>query len=450
MRPIILRSLAIFFAFGLVAAACGGGDDDTSSETTEAASTDAEAGTTDATEADTTDATEADGAAAPSGDPIVLGAVVALSGASASTGLLARQGAELAVEQINAAGGVLGRPLELAFKDSLGSPEEAVKALRDYNSEGVDFTWGYTTSSSCLATSPIAEELDMLMLSIYCQTNKMNHEEFSENFFRMTTNVEMIIRSLAKAIQQEEPGAVDWVSISPDYEYGHNTVDVFNNEMTNEVPDYDMLDLTWPPFQSPTYSDYITQLTDDPAQGVFSTLFAGDMLNMLKQQKPFGLLDDKILATAGMDIDVLEPMSASGDLPELWDALPYYAEAFDNPENDAFIKAYTDMWGQTPTFYPHSGYVAVLTYVQAIEAAGSTDVDAVHDALEGITVNTPMGPITMRAEDHQAIFENLAVLKVVPNAAGDGYEIEKAVLIPGADVTSPPTPGVQNPFDVAG
>ncbi|MGH1490390.1 MAG: ABC transporter substrate-binding protein [Acidimicrobiales bacterium] len=421
--------MIILFSFGLVAAACGSSDD--------ASSGDSDAGA----DGDTT--------AGLSGDPIVLGTVVALSGASASTGLLARQGAELAVEEINAAGGVLGRPLELAFEDSLGSPEEAVKALRTYDSEGVDLTWGYTTSSSCLAASPIAEELEMLMLSIYCQTNKMNHEEFSENFFRMTTNVESIIRSLSKAIQQEEPGAVDWVSISPDYEYGHNTVDVFNNEMGSEVADYQMLDLTWPPFQSPTYSDYITQLTDDPAQGVFSTLFAGDMLNMLKQQKPFGLLDDKIFATAGMDIDVLEPMSASGDLPVLWDALPYYAEAFDNPVNDAFIEAYTDKWGQTPTFYPFSGYIAVVTYAQAIEAAGSTEVDAVRDALEGITVDSPMGPITIRAEDHQAIFENLAVIKVVPNAAGDSYEVEKTVLIPGADVTSPPTPGVQNPFDVS-
>lgn len=434
MRRSLFRLLAIMFAFSVVAAACGDSDD-SSSETTEA---------------DTTDGTEDDGAAAPapSGDPIVLGAIVALSGASASTGLLAQQGAELAVEEINANGGVLGRPLELAFEDSVGNPEEAVKALRKYDSEGVDLTWGFTTSSSCLAAAPIAEELDMLMLSIYCQTNKMNHEEFNENFFRMTTNVESIIRALAKAIQQEEPDAVDWVSISPDYEYGHNTVDVFTNEMSNEVADFQMLDLTWPPFQSPTYGDYITQLTDDPAQGVFSTLFAGDMLNMLKQQKPFGFLDDKILATAGMDIDVLEPMSASGDLPELWDALPYYAEAFDNPENDAFIAAYTDKWGQTPTFYPFSGYMAVVTYAQAIEAAGSPDVDAVHDALEGITVDSPMGPVTIRAEDHQAIFENIAVLKVVPNAAGDNYEVEKAVLVPGADVTSPPTPGVQNPFDV--
>ncbi len=435
MRHFILRPLAILLAFGLVATACGGSDDDTSSETTETGAT---------------GATEGDGVAALSGDPIILGAVVALSGASASTGLLARQGAELAVEQINAAGGVLGRPLELAFEDTMGSPEEAVRALRDYDSEGVDFTWGYSTSSSCLAASPIAEELDMLMLSVYCQTNKMNHEEFSENFFRITTNAESAVRSLARAIQQEEPDAVDWVSISPDYEYGHNTVDVFNNEMSNEVADYRMLATTWPPFQSPTYSDYITQLIDEPAQGVFSTLFAGDMLNMLKQQKPFGFLDDKILAVVGMDIDVLEPMSASGDLPELWDALPYYAEAFDNPENTSFIEDYTAMWGQTPTFYPHSGYIAVLTYAQAIEAAGSTDVDAVHDALEGMTVDTPMGAITIRAEDHQAIFENIAVLKVVPNAAGDNYEVEKAVLIPGAEVTSPPTPGEQNPFDAPG
>ena len=65
------------------------------------------------------------------------------------------------------------------------------------------------------------------------------------------------------------------------------------------------------------------------------------MLNMLKQQKPFGLLDDKVFVTAGMDIDVLEPMSASGDLPVTWNVLPYYAPAFDNELNDDFVAAYT-------------------------------------------------------------------------------------------------------------
>ena len=176
MRRTFFRLLAILFVVSVAAAACGDSDDASSSAG-------GEEGTTDSTETGATETTGDDAAAAPaaSGDPIILGAVMPLSGASASTGILARQGAELAVEQINASGGVLGRPLELAFKDSLGSPEEAVKIVREYDSEGIDFTWGYTTSSGCLAVAPVAEELDMLMLSNYCQTNKMNGEEFTES-----------------------------------------------------------------------------------------------------------------------------------------------------------------------------------------------------------------------------------------------------------------------------
>jgi branched-chain amino acid transport system substrate-binding protein len=294
--------------------------------------------------------------------------------------------------------------------------------------------------------SPIVEQLEMLMMSAYCQTNKVTGEEFTENFFRITTNAEIIIRALAKAMQEREPDAVDWVSISPDYEYGRNTVTVFKNEMGNEVEGFEMLDEAWPPFQSPTYNDYITQVADDDAQGVFSSLYAGDMLNMLKQQGPFGLLDDKVFASVGMDLDVIVPMAASGDLPELWDAIAYYAPASESDTNAAYIERFNAEYGVDPTFYPTTNYMAVKAYAAAMEAAGSTDVAAVHDALEGLEFESPMGPTLIRAEDHQAVFGGIAIIKLVPTDDG-GFEVTDTVVVPGADVTSPPTPGEQNPFD---
>ena len=88
---------------------------------------------------------------------------------------------------------------------------------------------------------------------------------------------------------------------------------------------------------------------------MLSFLYAGDMLNMLKQQKPFGLLDGKVFATHGMDLDVLEPMAASGDLPEVWNGIGYHVDAFDNPTNDAFIAAFQEKYGHRPDVLPRAG-----------------------------------------------------------------------------------------------
>ncbi|MEZ5409815.1 MAG: ABC transporter substrate-binding protein [Acidimicrobiales bacterium] len=419
---------------GLVAAACGSSGDDTGTASTEGAT-------------GGTSATGGDGAAAPEGDPIVLGGVLPFSGPQASTGELGQQGADLAVKLINAKGGVLGRPLEIEYKDTQAIADEDVAKVREFHEEGVDLTFGYTTSSGCLAVAPIADQLEMVMLSAYCQTNKATGENFSEAFFRATTNAEIITRSLAKAMQEREPQATQWVSISPDYEYGHNTVTVFKNEMGAEVDGFAMLAETWPPFQSPTYNDYITQVSNEPAQGVFSSLYAGDMLNMLKQQKPFGLLEGKVFATIGMDLDVIGPMAASGDLPPTWDAIVYYAPAFSNPANDEFVAAFNEEYGIDPTFYPATNYIAVLAYAAAIEKAGSAEPAAVREALKGLTFDTPLGSTTIRAEDHQAVFESIAVIKLEPTDGG-GYEVADTVLVTGDDVTSPPNPGEQNPFDV--
>lgn len=438
MRRSILRLLAIVFVFGLVAAACGDDSDNGESGSGTTAADSGEDGTTEDGEAS---------GEAPEGDPIVLGSVVPFSGPQASLGELAQQGADLAVEQINDEGGVLGRPIEVDYRDDQAKTDEAVRIVRELNEEGVKFTWGYPTSAGCLAVAPIVEQLDMLMASSYCQTNKVIGEDFTENFFRVVTSAEMLTRAGAKAVQQEAPDATTWVSISPDYEYGHNTVNIFKNEMRNEVPGFEMLNETWPPFQAPSYSDYITQIANDPADGVFSTLFAGDMLNMLKQQKPFGLLDDKVFLTLGMDLDVIGPMAESGDLPETWDSVAYYWDAFDNEENTQFVEAFEEKYGLKPTLYPTTGYVAVKAYARAIEEAGDTDVDAVRDAMAGLEFETPFGPTTIREEDHQAVFENLAVIKLVPTDTGERYEIPEVVLVPGEEVTSPPNPGEPNPFD---
>ncbi|MPY92018.1 MAG: ABC transporter substrate-binding protein [Acidimicrobiia bacterium] len=431
MRRRTTRLFAGVVVLGLLAAACGGDDgDDAASGTTSGSGT-----------------TSADGGAAPSGDPIRLAALVPFSGPQASLGQFAQQGADIAVEFINEAGGVLGRPIEVVYKDDEAQTDAAVRVFREAIDEDIPFTFGYPTSAICLAVAPIATQLNGLMMSSFCQTNKMTHENFEENFFRVTTTNEMLTRAGTHTVQEKVPDAKKWVTIAPDYEYGHNTVNIFKNDMRENLEGFEVLGETFPPFQTPTYNDYITQVANLPADGVYSSLFAGDQLTMLRQAVPFNLLEGKVFLTQGMDLDVLEPMGESGNTPEGWNSMVYHYEAFDNELNTRFIEAMQEKHGTVPTLYRFNGFISVYAYAAAIEAAGSTDVDEVKAALEGLEFDTPAGALTFRPEDHQAIYESIAVVNVVPTDTPEGFEIAEFVLIPGDEVTSPADPGNPNPFD---
>lgn len=181
--------LLLVLAFAI--AACGGDDDDGDGDAT--------------TPAGGATATQpagdgGDGGDEPSGEPIRLGVLLPLSGALASAGQEGQRGADLAVKLINESGGVLGRPLELVYKDDQGSTDGNINRLRELADEDVLLTFGYISSAQCVGTAPIAEQLGLLMMSSYCQTNRM----IGENFFRATTSAEMLTRAGALAVVQEE------------------------------------------------------------------------------------------------------------------------------------------------------------------------------------------------------------------------------------------------------
>jgi branched-chain amino acid transport system substrate-binding protein len=180
---------------------------------------------------------------------------------------------------------------------------------------------------------------------------------------------------------------------------------------------------------------------------VYSSLFAGDQLTMLRQAVPFNLLEGKIFLTQGMDLDVLEPMGEAGETPEAWNSMVYYHEAFDNELNTRFVEAMQEKHGTVPTLYRFNGFASVYAYAAAIEKAGSDDVGDVKEALAGVEFDTPVGKLQIRAEDHQAIYESIAVVNVKPTDTPEGFEIAEVVLVPGDEVSSPPSPGKPNPFD---
>ena len=254
--------------------------------------------------------------------------------------------------------------------------------VREFDSEGVDLTMGFVSSAGCLAVAPVGEQLGMIIMSFACVTNKATYEELHRELLPVHLNAEMLTRATAKAVQQAEPDTRGGCRSRPTTSTA-TTPSTCSRTRWATGHGFEMLDQAWPPFQSPSYTDYITQVADDDAQGVLSFLYAGDMLNMLKQQKPFGLLDGRVVRHQGMDLDVLEPMAASGDLPEVWNGIGYHVDAFDSPTNDEFIAAFQEKYDIDPTYYPGCGYMGVLAYAAAIEKAGDTEVEASEDGTGG-------------------------------------------------------------------
>ena len=430
--------------FVLSVASCGDDDDESTDTSEPAAAEDAEP-----TPSGSAPGTGGDGEAQPSGEAIRIGVLAPQTGAQASVGVEAKRGADLAVRLINESGGVLGRPLELVYRDDQASADEAVQIVRDFSNEGIQFTMGYVSSAQCLGVAPVAVQLEVLVMSSYCQTTAATGESFTENFFRATTSAEMLTRAGAQAVVQEEGAVANWGSISPDYEYGHVTWTIFQNQMEQLVDGFTVLGEVWPPFGGASFTDYITQLNNDLGDaeaGIFSSLYSGDMLTMLQQAQPHQLVQGRPFLMLGTDLDAIRPLGQAGNVPEAWVSVAYHHEAFDNPTNDEFVTAFQEEYDTVPIGYNATAYMTVFAYAAAIEEAGSTELDAVRDALEGLTWDTPLGEATIREEDHQAVFEELAMFKIAPAENAEGFEVANVITIPGEDVTSPPHPGEVGEF----
>lgn len=155
-RPSGKVTLTLFLVFALLLAACGGDDDETSTGGT---------GGTETTAASGDDGDGGDGGG-PSGDPVKIGAIVTISGPAASIGEDQRTGMEMAVEELNEANGILGRPVELIVKDDGGDPTQAAQVMRELvDQENVDLILGPTLSSPTLAAADVATRAEKVMIT---------------------------------------------------------------------------------------------------------------------------------------------------------------------------------------------------------------------------------------------------------------------------------------------
>jgi branched-chain amino acid transport system substrate-binding protein len=334
---------------------------------------------------------------------IKIGHLGLLSGAGAVAGRPILDGALLAVNEINEQGGVLGRKLVLISRDDGGRPEESVRLARELIlKEGAQFIQGPFTDACNMAVSQVGKDLKTIILPYVAKTQRLlAPENFHPYIFQPSSNTiyEAGVPALYIAKHKE------WktiYAISPDYEYGRMQTGSFVDWIGKLRPDM-QVEQAWPALFETDYTPYITKITASEPDVLFVVQWGGDFIALMKQAAEFKVFDKvKFVATVGENGSNEAAIALGKDYPE-----DVYADAMDlcywpdTPEHKTYIEALKNLTGDPyPAGNSIQGYIGIQLLAAAIKKAGTTDTDSVIKALEGLTIDTPLGAMTM-GNDHQ-------------------------------------------------
>ncbi|MGH9270535.1 MAG: ABC transporter substrate-binding protein [Ilumatobacteraceae bacterium] len=409
--------------------------DGTDAETTEPESTDAE--TTEPMTTDGVTTTAGGGGAAPSGDPILIGVNTTLTGPLGVYGESINEAVQFAVDEVNAEGGVLGRPVEVASSENDGTPESAVQGVeRVVQQDGATFVTGPITSAQVIAISERLEALDAVFVNVTSKSDQVTGAACNARLFQITSSDSMDLQAMTSAI--EGSGVPNWAVLAADFAIGYDSVETFT--AAAEAAGQTVSEPLFAPPGTEDYGTYITQLQESGADGLWLTLIGGDAVTFLTQASQFGLFDN-FSVVMGTNT-VTEPLfPALGPYIEGFvGPFSYYRTAVETPENEEFVTAWEETYGDQPYFVDADTYTGMQVLFQAIEAAGTDEPQAVADAMASIEADSVYGTVTMRPGDHQLLRPTF-VGSVVSAEGGLGWEVQSAA--PAEETSPEPNPECQ-------
>lgn len=342
-------------------------------------------------------------------DPIKIGGQSLLSGVWAAYGDAMQKGAMLAVEEINAAGGIFGSKLELKWMyEAAGAVANARYLATDWKA---DFLIGVDSSGNVMEVAPIMPKINKIFICCHAATHRFTEDEVYGNKgihnFRMAVPVYQ--DGIAGAMVAAGLPMEKWATISPDYEYGYTAWALFKLTLKKLRPDVTFVAESWPKSGTIDFSPNITAVMAANPEGIFSAEWAGEAATLIIQLKASGVIDklkpESIMCCLGAAVDVL--MKLGKDYPEgIWASNRYWFPYPDTAINKAFVDRY---YREYAPLYPHytseNAYTAIYALKMAVEKAESLDFDKVVKALEGLTFYAPKGRTYIRPEDHQAMYE---------------------------------------------
>ena len=343
-----------------------------------------------------------------SGDTIKVGILHSLSGTMAISEVTVRDAELLAIEEVNAAGGVLGKKLEPVVEDGASDwPTFAEKAQKLINEDKVATTFGGWTSASRKAMLPVFERNKALL---WYPVQYEGLESSPYIFYTGATTNQQIVPALDYLKQQ---GKKSVFLVGSDYVFPRTANKIIKayaaaNGMTVAGEEYT-------PLGNTEYSTIVNKLGQAKPDVVFNTLNGDSNVAFFKQLRSAGLTDKTMptvsVSVAEEEVAGIGPANVAGHLVA-WN----YYQTTEGATNSAFVKAFQARYGATKvTSDPmEAGYNAVKLWAAAATKAGSTDVEAVKKAAGGISLDLPEGKVTIDGET-QHVYKTARIGLIQPD-----------------------------------
>jgi branched-chain amino acid transport system substrate-binding protein len=336
--------------------------------------------------------------------PIKLGVMFIMSGPMGGYGKHGTQAVQMAMDEINANGGILKRKIEAVFEDTKLKADIGEQIAKKFiTKDKVDFIIGPTSSGVAVAVSKIASENKKILILTQAAANSMTDDLFTPYQFSILSNAMMHSRSGAYYMASKP--FKRWMCIGPNYNYGHESWAAFKDKLKELRPDVEFVGELWPKLMEKDYTSFIKKIAELKPDAVWSPLWGNDANNFIKQALPTGMFNNiKFAFPDGAALETLVPLGK--DLPEgTYVAARYFFLTPDSDMNKKFVKAYYERFKEYPDYMANETYAGVYFIKAAVERAGTLNADKIIKAVEKepLAWETPEGWKIMRKEDHAVI-----------------------------------------------
>ena len=335
-----------------------------------------------------------------------------------------KKGMELAVEEINAAGGVNGKKLELITRDDNASPGDAVRAAEELVSrEKIDVLAGAFLSNTGLALTDFAKQKKFFYLAGEPLTDKIIWGSGNKYTFRLRPGTYMQAAMLVpEAVKLKKKR---WAVVYPNYEYGQSAVAAFKELLKAAQPDVEFVVEQAPPLGKLDAGSVAQAIADAKPDAIFNVLFGADLTKFVREGTTRGIFQGReVVSVLTGEPEYLDPLKE--DTPNGWIVTGYPWYGVQTPEHKAFFLAYHGKYKDYPRLGSVVGYTMIKSIAAGVKKAKSTEADKLVAAFEGLQMDSPFGKFMYRAEDHQSTMG--AFVGRTKNEGGKGVMVDYKYL----------------------
>ena len=336
-------------------------------------------------------------------DSIKVGIVDCYSGPPSTYTIDVRDAFIQEVEKVNSQGGVLGKTIEYTTRDSKFQVSTGLSAAKELiMRENVDILMGTINSALALAISDLAQAEKIPFLATFAKSEKITGSKGHRYVFGMNENTAMAGKAAAVALA-EMPFTTYWIG-GDDYEYGHAIAESVWNNLKELKPEVELLGQSWWKVGEPDFTPYITSMLSAQPDAALIATGGADCVPFLKSAKSTGFAQKiPFYMHTATELATLKPLGDQA--PEgVLGTSNYFFYHPESEKNQEFVQSFRDNYDRYPTVGALYGYTAAKFIVEGLKKAGEMDTEKFIDAVEGMSVDSPVGELSLRAYDHQVMF----------------------------------------------